>query len=355
MYYTAGRKPLKRCTLIGYHSIMFKPFTTTGIGSLPHRSVADGCRLVLSSFDIPFWPQFPGISFKESMIPQYAEGLPFLRMDPEKQTIWVERNDSDELERFYESYAPDSRIAISQDHAQGLHALLRMIKGRRFAFLKGQVTGPVTFSLGLKDAQGRPVYFDEEFREISLMLLQAKTRWQLDLLKQHAEKVVVFIDEPILSALGSSSYLGVSPEEVSRLLREIAGTIRSGGGIAGIHCCGNADWPMVLKSGADIVNFDAYDYLDTIALYHEECGSFLENGGFFAWGIVPTSDAIGKEDTDSLRERFQRGIHQLSAHIPRDLLRSRMLITPSCGTGSRTVEETVKIFQLLMRLKEEMA
>jgi methionine synthase II (cobalamin-independent) len=333
---------------------MFEPFTTTGIGSLPHHSVTDGCRLVLSSFDIPFWPQFPRISFKEFMIPQYAEGLPFLRMDTEKQTVWVDRNGSDELDRFYESCTVESRIAISEDHAQGLHALLRMIKGRRFAYLKGQVTGPLTFSLGLKDVSGKALYFDEEFREISLMLLQAKTRWQIDMLKQHAEKVVIFVDEPILSALGSSSYLGVSSEETLRLLREVAVTIKAEGGIAGIHCCGNADWPMVMQSGADIVNFDAYDYLDTLALYHEECRNFLEQGGFFAWGIVPTSDAITAETPDSLRDRFRQGVRKLSEHIPRDLLLSRMLLTPSCGTGSRSVDEAVKIFQLLIRMKEEM-
>jgi hypothetical protein len=334
---------------------MFKPFTTTGIGSLPHHSVTDGCRLVLSSFDIPFWPQFPGISFKESMIPQYSEGLPFLRMDTEKQMVWVDRNGSDELERFYESYTAESRIAISEDHAQGLHALLRMIKGRRFPYLKGQVTGPLTFTLGLKDATGRAVYFDEEFREISLMLLQAKTRWQMDMLKQHAEKLVIFIDEPILSALGSSSYLGVSSEEALRLLCDMTATIKAEGGISGIHCCGNADWPMVMKSGADIVNFDAYDYLDTLALYPEECRKFLENGGYFAWGIVPTSDAVIGENPDSLRDRFQQGIRKLSGRIPRELLLSRMLLTPSCGTGSRSIEEAVKIFQLLIRLKEAMA
>jgi len=333
---------------------MFEPFTTTGIGSLPHHSVTDGCRLVLSSFDIPFWPQFPRISFKEFMIPQYAEGLPFLRMDAEKQMVWVDRNSSDELDRFYESCTPECRIAISEDHAQGLHALLRMIKGRRFPYLKGHVTGPLTFSLGLKDISGKALYFDEEFREISLMLLQAKTRWQIDMLRQHADKVIIFIDEPILSALGSTSYLGVNSEETLRLLREVATTIKAEGGIAGIHCCGNADWPLVMQSGADIVNFDAYDYLDTLALYHEECRNFLEQGGFFAWGIVPTSDAIAVENPDSLRRRFQQGIRRLSENIPRNLLLSRMLLTPSCGTGSRSVDETVKIFQLLIRMKEEM-
>jgi len=327
---------------------------TTGIGSLPHHSAIDGCRLVLSSFDIPFWPQFPKISFKEFMIPQFSEGMPFLKIAQEKQLIWVEKNTSDELERFYESCTPESRIAISEDYAQGLHAFLRMIKGRRFSILKGHVTGPLTFTLGLKDDTGKAAYFDEEFREISLMLLQAKTRWQIDMLKQHAESVIIFIDEPILSALGSSSYLGVSTEEALRLLQEMVKTIKGEGGLAGIHCCGNADWPMVMKSGADIVNFDAYDYLDTIALYPEECRSFLEKGGYFAWGIVPTSDAISEENPDSIRERFQAGLLTLSQHIPQDLIRSNMLITPSCGAGSRTVEEAVKIFQLLMRLKEDM-
>ena len=328
---------------------------TTGIGSLPHHSVSDGCRLVLSSFDIPFWPQFPKISFKEFMIPQFSEGMPFLKLDPHKQLIWIEKNTSDELERFYESCTPESRIAISEDYAQGLHAFLRVIKGRRFSILKGHITGPLTFTLGLKDHAGKAAYFDEEFREISLMLLQAKTRWQIDMLKQHADSVIIFIDEPILSALGSSSYLGVSSDEALRLLQEMVKTIKAEGGTAGIHCCGNADWPMVMKSGADIVNFDAYDYLDTLALYHEECRNFLEKGGYFAWGIVPTSDAISGENPDSIREKFQAGLLTLSHHIPQDLIRSNMLITPSCGTGSRTVAEAVKIFQLLMRLKEDVA
>jgi hypothetical protein len=332
---------------------MLKPFSTTGIGSLPHRDAHEASMLILDTFDIPFWPQLPGLSFRELMIPQYSEGMPFLKMDTQKETIWIERNTSDELERFYESWTEKSRIAISEDYAQGLYAFLKTVKTRTFPFLKGHVTGPLTFTLGLKDHSGKPVYFDEEFREIALMLLKAKTRWQLDQLKPYAEKVVIFIDEPILSALGSSSYLGVSATEASRLLKELIEAIRSEGGIAGIHCCGNADWPMVIDCGPDIINFDAYDYTDTLALYPEQFRAFLEKGGFLAWGIIPTSDAIAGESPESINACFQRGVEKLSLHIPRDLIFSSILLTPSCGTGSRTVEETLKVFQLLMRLKEE--
>lgn len=332
---------------------MFKPFTTTGIGSLPHTDPDEACSLVLETFDIPFWPQLPRLSFRESMIPQYSEGMPFMKINPEKEAIWVERDESDALQRFYESCTEGCRIAISEDHAKGLHTFLRIIKDKRFDFLKGHITGPLTFTLGLKDSEGKLVYFDEELREISLMLLKAKVRWQMDLLRPYSGNTIMFIDEPILSAIGSTSYLGVSREETMRLLKETADAIKGSGGIPGIHCCGKADWPLVIESGVKIISFDAYGYFETLAMYPEEIRGFLKNGGYLAWGIVPTTEAIGDETPESIKKRFDVGIENLSNSIPIELLLSRILLTPSCGTGSRSIEETIKVFQLLIRLKED--
>jgi hypothetical protein len=331
---------------------MFRPFSTTGIGSLPHRDATEACQLVLRTFDIPFWPQLPNISFLEAMIPQYCEGMPFIHVDSERQTVTIDRNEGDDLERFYEAWRDDRRIAISVDHAEGFHAFQRSIKARRFETLKGQITGPLTFTLGLKDRQGRLVYFDEELRQISLMLLHAKARWQIELLKEHAEQALIFFDEPILSALGSSAYLSVSRDEALRLLKETAEAISRAGGIPGIHCCGNADWPLVIESGARVINFDAYAYFDNFTMYRDEIAGFLEGGGYLAWGIVPTTDAIGHETPESIISLFRERIETLSRFVSRDLLFSRILLTPSCGTGSRTIPETIKIFQLLLRLKE---
>jgi len=328
-----------------------KPFSTTGIGSLSHKNAQEACRLILKTFDIPFWPQLPKMSFREWMIPQYSEGMPYIRINEEKELVWVERNKSDELERFYESCADKCRIAISEDYAEGLHAFLKTIKNR-FKFIKGQVTGPLTFTLGLKDADGRPVYFDEELREISLMLLKAKIRWQIGLLKQFADNVIIFLDEPILSALGSTAYLGVNPDEARRLIREASDTIKNSEGISGIHCCGNADWPSVMETGIDILNFDAYGYFDTLIMYKDNVAGFLDKGGCLAWGLVPTTDAINAETYDSIRRQFDLKIEKMSKAVSSDVLLSRIILTPSCGTGSRSIEETLKIFQILMQLKE---
>lgn len=335
-------------------SVLFKPFSITGIGSLPHRNASDACELVLKTMDIPFWPQLPRVSFREGMIPQYAEGMPFLTMNAEEEKIWVAADDSDQLERFYESCSDTAKIAISADYAAGLHTFLAIIKGRRFPILKGHVTGPLTFTLGLKNADGRYIYFDEEFREIATMLLAAKVRWQVAALKQHADQVIIFIDEPILSALGSSAYMGVDSGEALRLLRSIVAAVESAGAVPGIHCCGRADWPLVMESGIKILNFDAFAYFDSLLLYHEDVKRFLEGGGYLAWGIVPTSDAVASVDDGMLAALMRSNLEKICAHIPSETVLSRILLTPSCGAGSRSVEEATRIFQLLIRLKEAM-
>jgi hypothetical protein len=312
----------------------------------------EACDLILKACDIPFWPQLPQRSFKESMILQYAEGMPYLKINKEAQSVWIERDASDELERFYEAADDDLKIAISEEYALGLHVFCKAIKGRRFKTLKGHVTGPLTYTLGLKDRDGKYIFFDEELREISLMLLQAKARWQIDFLRLHCEDIIIFIDEPILSALGSSSYLGVSTEEASRLLSSIVEAIQSAGGIPGIHCCGRADWQLVLNSGVKILSFDAYDYFNTLLIYQKSLSDFLLKGGYLAWGIVPTTDAINSVDSDGVISVLKQEIAFMNRSLPPELVMTQILLTPSCGTGSKSIEETIKVFQLIMRVKE---
>lgn len=332
--------------------IAIEPFSTTGIGSMPHTISTDACELILKSVDIPFWPQLPKLSFKESMIAQFSEGMPFLKIDEKGESVAVIRDDSDELERFYESCDENAKIAISEDYAKGLHRFLKIIKSRKFKFLKGHVTGPITYTLSLKDGSGRFIYFDEELREVSTMLLKSKIRWQYEVFKPYCDNFIIFIDEPILSAVGSSSYLGVDFNEVLRLLEETVATIKNIGGIAGIHCCGKFDIPLAIRAGVEILSFDAYDYSELLLIYHSEIREFLEKGNYLAWGIVPSSDIIQYLEEKNLVNLLNNTLKIVYKKVPQELLNSQILLTPSCGAASRKVSEAIRIFQLLMRLKE---
>ncbi len=331
---------------------MFQSFNSTGIGSLPHLDAAEACRVILDSVDIPFWPQLPHRSFLELMVPQYSEGFPFVKVEDED--IYAGEADEKELSRFYEAAADNSGFPISEKYAAGFYAFLNIIskENLKFSVLKGHITGPMTFALSLTDREKRPVFFDEEMRELTLELLKGKVTWQLEMLKPYADKVLIFIDEPILSALGTSAYLGVSNEETLRMLTAIVTHIQQSGGIAGIHCCGKADWPLVLASGIDVFNYDAYFFWDSLRLYPEELKAFINKKGYIACGIVPTNDAIGDVDLQGLKEQLERGLTSLEQiGIPKENLRDQILLTPSCGTGSLDTDNALKAFRLLRELR----
>jgi len=335
---------------------MINGFHTTGIGSLPHSDPQEACRIVFDSVDIPFWPQLPHRDFHELMVAQYSEGFPFVRMSGED--IYIERVEGEEVTTFYEAIAEDKGFPISQGYAAGLYAFIEILKqmDKRFDVIKGHVTGPISFTLSLTDRAKRPIFFDEEIRELAFELLKGKIRWQIEMLKPFANQVLIFIDEPILSAIGSSTYIGVDMAEVSRLLSGTVRQIKEMGALSGIHCCGKGDWHLVLSSMPDVLSFDAYYYWDTLGIYSEEIGAFLENNGYIAWGIVPTSDAIRRVTINSLQEQLERGLVSLNRiGISNDRLMRQSLLTPSCGTASLEKDDAIRVFSLLKGLRDRYA
>jgi hypothetical protein len=332
---------------------MFQSFSTTGIGSLPHTDPVEACNIVLDSVDIPFWPQLPHRSFLELMVPQYSEGFPFVKIDGEN--IYVKKAEDGALTKFYEDIANNVGFPTSKEYAAGLFTFIDILKerGKRYETVKGHATGPLTFTLGLTDEEKRPIYFDEEMRELAFEFLKGKISWQIELLKPFCDKVLFFIDEPILTALGSSSYVGVSTEEALRLLKGTIQHIKDCGAVAGIHCCGKADWPLALSTGLDVFNFDAYFFWNTLSIYPEEMKTFIDNNGYIAWGVVPTTEAIREVDIQILNDQLERGLTSLEeVGISRERLRDQVILTPSCGTGSLVPDDALKVFSFLKELKE---
>jgi hypothetical protein len=136
---------------------------------------------------------------------------------------------------------------------------------------------------------------------------------------------IILFDEPSLSSFGSA-FSGLNREDVVRSLNECFDAVK---GLKGTHCCGNTDWSVLLSTHLDILSFDAYDYLETLSLYPKDLKAFLQRGGILAWGIVPTSEAVLKEDAQSLVKRFKEGLERLSKKGIDQTLLQRAILTPS--------------------------
>jgi hypothetical protein len=125
-------------------------------------------------------------------------------------------------------------------------------------------------------------------------------------------------------------------------------------GFKGIHCCGNTDWSVLLSTNIDILSFDAYGYLGTLSLYPKELKAFLERGGILAWGIVPTSEAILREDSQSLVRRFKEGVEVLTKKGIDPSLFQRTILTPSCGTASLSIPLAERVCQMTAEVSKRL-
>lgn len=327
--------------------MLFAPFSTTGIGSMPHTEPESACELILKYFDIPFWPQLPKYSQLEQMIAQFCEGLPQIEFSSGK--IYIKKDEeliTEWLVNYREEGSP-----ITREYASGLWSMAELIKGKRLKIFKGQITGPVTFTLSLKDEEGKIIYFDETLREVCLMHLKAKAKWQVEFLRNFAEEVVIFIDEPILQAVGTSAYISVDEAEAIRLINELVCFIKSLNARAGIHCCGRANWKEILSLDIDVLSFDAFSFFDFFKIYRDEIAEFLRRG-YIAWGFIPTTDDLNSLSDEKIIDQAIRKIEEMSKIFPS--IDKNSLITPSCGMGSLQVKESERVCELVQKLKNKL-
>jgi len=332
------------------------------MGSMPHLTPADAAK-ALEQFPltIPAWPQLPKRSFKEAMIPQYTEAFPGIQVDEEEQRIWVQVDDDlpNTMAEFYEHVINENveAFAISEDYAVGLHFMLQHLAATpmKLPFLKGQVTGPFTFGLGLTDQDRRSVWFDDQYRDIVLKGLSMKALWQIQQLQPYTDQVVIFFDEPVLSALGTPAYMMIQDDDVINALNEVFEVAHNAGALVGVHCCGNMDWGLLASTTLDIIAFDGYFYGDKVALYPDQIKAFLNRGGMLASGLVPTGDVdkLHDETADSLKQKHEILIQEfVNKGIAEDTLRSQFLFTPSCGMGTLSEDDTDLVLDLLAKTCE---
>jgi hypothetical protein len=330
-------------------------FIATGIGSLPFLDLKAACGLIFRYLpDAPHWPQLPKTSPREGMIDQFLEGAPGV-VEENGKIFLRPLEPVEEWERFYEGYEAGTldAFSISERRARGFYAFVKEV-GRREPppFIKGQVTGPITLGLTLKDEAGAAAFFNPNLRDMLVKLAAMKARWQeatFQRLVPGAESIIVF-DEPILCSYGSA-FMNVSREDVINTLREAAVLLQ---GLKGVHICGNTDWPMVMDVGLDIIHFDAYKDLSSFLLYAEPLRQYLAEGGAISWGIVPTDEeALKKADASSLAARLTQGFEQL-VHEGLDpaVLARGSLIAPSCGAGSLSEQAAVKVYQLTKEVSD---
>lgn len=337
-------------------------FLTTHVGSVPYTSASGLTDRLVSLLDVPAWPQLPRRSFRESMYVQYSPTLPCVAVDDEKEKIIIStRGDmTSALEAFYNPYLSDDveAYALQPQYAEGFFAMLDSLRVTKGEWAKGQVTGPISFGLTVTDQDLRASLYNETYADVIVKNMVMAARWQVRQLKAVRPNVILFVDEPYLASFGSA-FISLSREQVVGYLDELFEAIHNEGAFSGVHCCANTDWSVLLSTKVDILNLDAYGFIENLALYPVEVREFLDRGGAVCWGLIPNNEQVLTETPQALADRLRAGLKVISekaimhsVNISMEEFMNRSLIAPACGLGSTSIEIADRVFDILAETGE---
>jgi methionine synthase II (cobalamin-independent) len=159
--------------------------------------------------------------------------------------------------------------------------------------------------------------------------------------------VVLFFDEPALVSFGSA-FVSLSAQMVTSLFDEVREVLDAR---VGIHCCGNTDWSVLLRTGVDIINYDAFNFMETLFYFPGELSAFLARGGRIAPGIVPsTGEALHETSLADLARLCQtcEGHLREAGSAPEQ----EMIVTTACGLGTLSEADAYRALELLKRLPD---
>ncbi|MEN8172276.1 MAG: hypothetical protein ABFS03_05290, partial [Chloroflexota bacterium] len=184
------------------------PFLTTMIGSFPHVESAPLCRQISEKLDIPIWPQLSRRDFRESMYIQYSSALPRVVLNETDQKITFDTigDLTPELEIFYTKFLADDLDAFALDpaYAEGFYTMLEQLAGMPGDWVKGHVTGPISFGLTVVDQDLRSVLYNDMLADTLVKNMAMNARWQVRQLKKLRPNVIIFVDEPYMASFGSA-------------------------------------------------------------------------------------------------------------------------------------------------------
>jgi len=338
-------------------------YLTTHVGSVPHTEAYELNARLLSSLNIPCWLQLPRRDFRENIYTQYAPTLPGAVVLEKKEKAIINTSAADfdsALESFYQSVLDDNvgAFALHPDYAQGFYVLRDALKSKTTEFAKGQVMGPISFGLTVTDQDGRACLYNDVYVDVLVKHMALNARWQVEQLHKVSGQVILFVDEPYMASFGSA-YVNLGEKQVIAWLDEIYEALHAAGAITGTHCCGNTDWGVLLNTKVDILNLDAYDYIENLALYPLELREFLDRGGAVCWGLIPNNNHIFHETPQLLASKLRNGIRLICEKAARrgvtihpDEFASRSLLAPACGLGPATVEIAERAFDVLVETSE---
>jgi hypothetical protein len=318
---------------------------TTAIGSLPFRNATVAAEFALQATPmLPAIPTLPKRSPAEGMISQAVLGISGISLGQ------------------YGSIAIDTRAVDVHEHVStdlgsdafaGFREFLRVAQ-QEFSkpsapkMVKWQFVGPISLGVALVRAGLDP----QTAFSIAVRAVREHTSAMLDAVALALPGVqqVVLLDEPSFGMLSTDDSPIRLDHGVDMLSAALA--LVEQRAVAGVHCCGDPDWGLILDAGPSLVSFPVSADLSG---HQARLANFVESGGVIAWGAVRTDGPQPLGPERAWRSLTARLCELVDAGADAGRLLDQCIVTPACGFGMHSEGSTLRGMEQLRALGSRVA
>ncbi len=331
----------------------------TGLGSLPGTDFGAAVRMTFDKVpDLPYLPELPargpwagmigrGLGLPAGLSAELAAGEWRLSDAPgvdQRRARATWRDDLDRLEEAADGYAGPFKVAV---------------------------TGPWTLAASVGVAHtGRVLADTGARRDLAQALAEGVGEVLSDLARRlPGAELVLQVDEPSLPAVAAGAvptpggffrHRAVDLPELCRALGWItAEPARRGLAVPTVlHSCARWDggWPLgaLLHGDSTSAGFDGVSVdLDQLGTPDwDALAGAADAGATLYLGSLPTTGDVRPPGVDAVRRRTLAGLDRIGAP---DGLSDRLVLTPACGLAGWTPGEVSRGFEVLARVREQVA
>lgn len=328
----------------------------TMMAAVPFRDPQLTARIILDNC-----PEAPRLPIMTRSFRWLYEGVPCLHLDKKKKQVYMlpPEEREEEVLAFYERVEADdldyfATTAATAPFYYEVVEQLQKLAGPEMKWIAVQVPGPMVLGDTFWQTNGMPACQHGTLWDIIVKSVAMKSRWLEQMLAQAFPGTRVITDHPEPTLVNFTSAQGTgSEEEVINCVNNAFEGVR---GVRWVHCCSNVDWSLLTRSEIDVINFDAFEHADKVALYAPQIQAFLERGGALGWGIVPVREhLIVEEDADSLTDRLRKGFDlMIQGGVDADLLAASSWVLTACETALLNEDLGKKAFELVRAVSHRM-
>jgi methionine synthase II (cobalamin-independent) len=235
-------------------------------------------------------------------------------------------------------------VDLEHDAFTSLRTFLEVAKGRH-APVKWQATGPVTLGLALLQA-GLP---ERTAFAVAARAVRTHLRTVHDAVTAALPGCaqVVMIDEPGLAGMLRPGF-PLAPDAAVDLSSGALAEVEQSA-MAGLHCCGDGDVAAILAAGPGILSLPATASVVSTAGY---LATFLEGGGWVAWGAVPTDRPVGSSPEKWWKDLAGLWCELVQGGCDAIRLRTQALVTPACGLALHDTTTAATVLTMVQAIAD---